>query len=113
MNLIKMYFPFNNKLSMEGMSVVSISLLVLANTIRVYEFVLFVRVIFSWIGMFNPNIYRSKIFFALSYITDPLLDFIRRHIPSMIGFLDLSVLWLFLLLELIYYVIVRLSYTFA
>jgi len=98
---------------MEGMSTFGTILLVFANLIRVYEFILFIRVIFSWIGIFNPNIYSSKVFQAISYITDPILDFISRHIPSRIGFLDLSVLWLFLILELIYYILVRIIYLLA
>ncbi len=98
---------------MESTSILSTALLLLANLIRVYEFILFVRVIFSWIGMFNYNVYSSKVFYAISYITDPILNFISRHIPSRIGFLDLSVLWLFLILELIYYVLVRIIYLLA
>ena len=91
----------------EGLSGIQIFFLIIANLIRVYELILFIRVIFSWVTMFNPSILSSKIFQAIYFITEPPLSFIRNYLPSRLGFLDLSVLWLFLLLELLYMGIIK------
>ncbi|MCX8029641.1 MAG: YggT family protein [Brevinematales bacterium] len=91
----------------EFTSPLHIVLFVLANVLRVYQLILFVRVIFSWIVMFNPNLLGSKVYQFLFIITEPPLDFLRRYLPSRIGFFDLSVLWLFLILELLYMVLIK------
>ncbi|MFN4245898.1 MAG: YggT family protein [Brevinematia bacterium] len=95
----------------EFTSFLKVPLYIIANFIRIYEFILFVRVIFSWIGMFNPNLYTSKIFLIVYQITEPPLSFIRNNLPSRIGFFDLSVLWLFIMLEVLYLVIMKLNST--
>lgn len=84
-----------------------IILLGIANIVRLYEIILFVRVIFSWIAIFNYKILSSTIYQILLKITEPPLSFIRRHLPSTLGFIDLSVLWLFLFLELLYMGIIK------
>lgn len=91
----------------EGLSIVQIFFLVLANLVRVYEFVLFVRVIFSWLVMANPSLLSSMAFKIIYVITEPPLSFIRNYLPSRLGFFDLSVLWLFLILELLYMGIIK------
>ncbi|MGC8767565.1 MAG: YggT family protein [Brevinematia bacterium] len=86
----------------EVFSIFQILFLILANIIRLYEFILFIRVIFSWLVMINPSLI-SSIFFKIVYvITEPPLSFIKDHLPSRLGFFDLSVLWLFIILELFY-----------
>ncbi len=81
--------------------------IVLISTIRIYEFLLFIRVVMSWMSVFGFNVYSSKIYGILYTITEPALNLIRRYIPSFIGFFDLSVLWLFLILEILTVIIAR------
>ncbi|MEN2998911.1 MAG: YggT family protein [Brevinematia bacterium] len=95
----------------ELVSAIQVSLMVLAGIIRVYQFILFIRVIFSFIILFNLSLLNSRVFstlYSVIYsITEPPLNFLRNHLPSRIGFIDLSVLWLFLILELLYMVIMK------
>lgn len=91
----------------ETFSIPQIILLVLAGVVRAYQFILFIRVVFSWIIMFNPQLMSSRVYQILYTITEPPLSFLRNYLPSRIGFFDLSVLWLFLILELLYLVIMK------
>jgi YggT family protein len=59
----------------------------LAAVVGVYSILLFIRIIISWFGSFVQN----KPVEILSLITDPYLDWWRRHLPIRIGVLDFSV----------------------
>ena len=69
--------------------------------IRIYELILIVRVVLSWIPMARENILVTFVY----SITEPLLAPIRaciQKIPGMQGFpLDFSVLVLFLIFDVL------------
>ena len=60
----------------------------LAAAAGVYSILLLIRIIISWFG----NFAYSKPVDLLSRVTDPYLDWWRRHFSIRIGFLDFSVL---------------------
>jgi YggT family protein len=68
--------------------------------LRFYEFLLFIRVLLSWV---NPNPYSPiathPAVQVLYRITDPILEPIRRIVPPVGGMLDLSPAIALLLLE--------------
>lgn len=69
----------------------------LAALIEIYSLVLLVRIILSWI----PNLDRSNpLVDALHQVTDPVLEPVRRMLPST-GMIDLSPLIVLLLLHLL------------
>ncbi|MGI6456769.1 MAG: YggT family protein [bacterium] len=71
--------------------------ILLSNLISIYEFILFIRIIFSWI---NPDP-RNPIVAFIAQITDPLLDAVRNAFPFLTaGGIDFSPIVLFFLLEL-------------
>ena len=65
----------------------------LADVIGLYQIVVFVAVIFSWLIGFNvinsSNEFVRTIWMALNAVTEPLLGPIRRMLPNM-GGLDIS-----------------------
>ena len=70
---------------------------VLSDTLRIYSFLLLIRVLLTWF----PNIdWSNGILSALSSITDPYLNIFRGVIPPIGGF-DISSLLAFLLLNII------------
>lgn len=65
--------------------------------VRVYSFVLLVRIIFSWL----PPRYRATEFYAFIHrITEPVMRPFRRIIPPA-GGIDFSPIVIFILLEVI------------
>ncbi len=79
------------------METIAIILDVLAKTIGIYLFLLFIRVMLTWF----PNIDMSNpILLNLSAITDPYLNFFRGIIPPL-GGLDLSPILGFILLNVL------------
>lgn len=91
----------DNSRMLEIIYPILIILVILAALVRIYQIILIARVISSFIVMFNPAILSSRIYAFLYNITEPPLNFLRNILPSRIGFFDLSVLWLFLILELL------------
>jgi YggT family protein len=74
-----------------------------------YVFILLFTAIMSWLVAFDVvnlrnNIVRS-VMHALDALTEPLLRPIRQYVPSL-GGLDISFLVLFLLIQLVRYVII-------
>lgn len=69
---------------------------------QLYEFLIFVRVLLSWV---NPNPYSPMATHPairlLYQITDPVLQPLRRLIPPIGGMLDLSPVIALILLELL------------
>jgi YggT family protein len=66
-----------------------------------YSFVLFVRIILSWVTMFwSPPAYLSAGIRVIYGLTEPVLGFVRRYIPP-VGGLDLSPLVVFIGIQLI------------
>ena len=76
--------------------------------IQAYEFLIFIRVLLSWI---NVNPYRPAIdhpIVDLLYrITDPVLQPLRRIIPPLGGTLDLSPIIALILLEILRQILFR------
>jgi len=68
--------------------------------IRIYYYVVFFRVIFTWIKIaVGSNIYLEKIYMVLYLLTEPVLKPLRGVIPPIrlrTGYLDLSPLALLL-----------------
>ena len=68
---------------------------ILDKALQLYTFVLFVAVLVSWVhpDPFNPIVR------ILRMATEPLLEWVRRHLPfTMVGMVDLSPMVLFLLI---------------
>ena len=71
-------------------------LVVLAQTLLIYSYILIVRVLLSWF----PNLdWSNPVLSAVSSITDPYLNMFRGLIPPL-GGLDLSAILAFLALSL-------------
>lgn len=77
------------------MSTSSLLIMTLVNAIRVYNILIFARVILSWIIQ-DPN---NPIYRFLYGITEPILGPLRRVIPTTM--LDLSPIVAYLLLSII------------
>jgi YggT family protein len=75
----------------------SIFLQIIIWVIRIYEFLILIRVILSWVG---PNLYHPAIR-ILYQITEPVLGPLRRLIPPIGGTIDLSPVVALFLLELL------------
>jgi len=68
----------------------------IANLLQVYSFVLLARIMLSWI----PSVDRSnQIVDALYQVTEPVLEPVRRTLPSL-GGLDLSPIVVFIVLRM-------------
>lgn len=72
-------------------------IVVLIKLLQLYELILFVRIIISWV---QPDPYNPIIRF-LHALTDPVLMPLRRIIPPLGGMLDLSPLIVFIIIELL------------
>ena len=68
---------------------------VLSNTLRIYSFLLLIRVLLTWFPSIDWN---NGILSALCSITDPYLNIFRGVIPPIGGF-DISSILAFLLLN--------------
>lgn len=71
--------------------------LILLTLIKVYELLLFVRIICSWI----PGVERQDWFKPLYAVTEPVLAPFRKIIPPIGGVLDLSPMVVFFIFELL------------
>lgn len=77
---------------------------------RLYEFILFVRIILSWT---NLNPYNSKIVRFLSDLTDPLLAQIERFMPrALLVPFNFSPIVAILLLSVVESIVLRLLILF-
>ena len=74
--------------------------IVLYYTVRIFEIVLVVNIILSWLAPSTPNMAVRNIYLLTSQIVDPLLDPIRRFLRPYMGGMpfDISpmVLWMLL-----------------
>ena len=74
--------------------------IVLYYTVRIFEIVLVVNIILSWLVPSTPNMAVRNIYLLTSQIVDPLLDPIRRFLRPYMGGMpfDISpmVLWMLL-----------------
>ena len=74
----------------------------LSTLLWVYSWVLFARIVLSWVSMlssWSPPPGLAPVVRMIYEVTDPPMDFLRRFIPP-VGGLDLSALVLFLLINL-------------
>ena len=77
--------------------------IVLHETIRLFEIVLFVNIILSWFVHSTPNMAVRNIYLWTSRIVDPLLDPIRRLLRRYMGGMpfDISPMVLYLFLNIL------------
>ena len=77
--------------------------IVLHETIRLFEIVLFVNIILSWFVHGTPNMAVRNIYLWTSRIVDPLLDPIRRLLRPYMGGMpfDISPMVLYLFLNIL------------
>jgi YggT family protein len=69
--------------------------------LTLYTLVLFIRIILSWVTMaWSPPPSLSPVIGVIYDLTEPVMGFFRRYIPS-VGGLDLSPLIIFFVLGLI------------
>ena len=59
---------------------------VLQEVLNLYFWIVFIAVILTWI---EPNPYNPIVRFLYS-VTEPVFDFVREHIPTVFGGIDLS-----------------------
>lgn len=75
---------------------------------RIYQFLIFIRVLLSWI---NTDPYRRRIDHPLVQIlyriTDPVLDPLRRLIPPVGGTVDISPVVALIILEIIRLILIQ------
>lgn len=79
----------------------------LAQVLRLYEIILFIRILMSWIQP-RANWYKQPYKFLYD-VTEPVMEPFRRLIPP-IGGLDLSPILLFLLIGFLSQTLTMLSY---
>jgi YggT family protein len=85
-----------------GMTAISLILFFLSITLRILNFAVFARVIFSWLPHFHRDHNR---FFAFLYdITEPVFTIVKI-IPHKIGMIDISPLYAFFLLQILMYLV--------
>jgi YggT family protein len=73
----------------------------IAQVLWVYSLIIFARIILSWITMFrSPPSFLSPIIRVVYDLTEPVMRLFRRYIPP-IGGLDLSPIFIFLIISLI------------
>lgn len=82
-----------------------IVILVLMYLISIYEFLIFVRVLLSWVPVSPSN----PLVRALYAVTEPVLAPARRLIPAIGGTLDISPMVVLLALEILRRVILSLG----
>ena len=73
----------------------------LAQILWIYSLILIARIILSWVMMFrSPPSALSGVVKVIYDLTEPILGFFRRYIPP-IGGLDLSPIFIFIILSII------------
>ncbi|CAN5616124.1 hypothetical protein BH24ACT26_BH24ACT26_05670 [soil metagenome] len=76
-------------------------MILVCTVLQVYTFILFARIILSWVSMaWTPPASLSPVIGVIYDLTEPIMGFFRRLIPSM-GGLDLSPLIIFLLISVL------------
>ncbi len=76
-------------------------LCLVAQLLSIYGFILFARIIISWVTMFRPIPASIGPVVRVIYdITEPVMGFFRRFIPP-VGGLDLSPIVIFIVLRFI------------
>ncbi|MGC9326723.1 MAG: YggT family protein [Candidatus Hinthialibacter sp.] len=82
----------------------------IARIIQIYEIVILIRIIISWIQLdpYNPLVQ------FISRITDPLLDAVRRSFPFLVGGgIDFSPILVFFLLDATQRIVVQIGMYFS
>ena len=78
--------------------------MVLGKVLWLYNIVVMVAVLISWV---SPDPFSPIVQFLRS-VTEPVFDWVRRHLPfTVVGMIDLSPLVVFLLIQLLQMVVVR------
>ena len=73
----------------------------IADALRIYVFILFIRIILSWVTMaWSPPASLSPLIRVVYDVTEPVLGFFRGFIPPVGGF-DLSPIVVFLLADVV------------
>lgn len=83
------------------MATLSLLLLVVQIILRILNFAIFARVIFSWLPQINQH---NQIFTFIHDITEPIFRVVR-FLPHRFGLLDLSPLYAFILVEILMYLV--------
>jgi YggT family protein len=74
---------------------------ILCVALYAYYLILFARIILSWVTMFwSPPPGLSPAIRVVYDLTEPLMGFFRRYIPSVGGF-DLSPIFIFIILAIV------------
>ena len=74
---------------------------ILCIALDVYTLILFARIILSWVTMFwSPPPALSPAIRVVYDLTEPVMGFFRRYIPA-VGGLDLSPIFIFIILSLV------------
>ena len=74
---------------------------ILLFAIDIFRIVLLARVLLEWVRAMNPNFRPKGIFLILAHISFTLTDWVIKPIRIGGGYLDLSVIALFVLLSLL------------
>ena len=78
--------------------------MVLGRVLWLYNIVVMVAVLISWV---SPDPFSPIVQFLRS-VTEPVFDWVRRHLPfTVVGMIDLSPLVVFFLIQLLQMVVVR------
>ena len=78
--------------------------MVLGKVLWLYNIVVMVAVLISWV---SPDPFSPIVQFLRS-VTEPVFDWVRRHLPfTVVGMIDLSPLVVFFLIQLLQMVVVR------
>jgi YggT family protein len=76
-------------------------LFLVCDALNVYWFILLIRIVLSWTTMFwSPPGSLTPVIRVIYDLTEPVMGFFRRFIPP-IGGLDLSPIFIFIILQLI------------
>ncbi|MDQ3953845.1 MAG: YggT family protein [Actinomycetota bacterium] len=74
---------------------------ILCIALEVYVLILFARIVLSWVTMFwSPPAALSPAIRVVYDLTEPIMGFFRRYIPA-VGGLDLSPIFIFIILSLV------------
>jgi YggT family protein len=76
-------------------------LFIICYALQAYQYILIARIILSWATMFwSPPDALAPVIRVIYDLTEPVMAFFRRFIPP-IGGLDLSPIFIFIILQLI------------
>jgi len=85
-----------------GMAAISLILFFLSIVLRILNFAVFARVIFSWLPQFHHE--HNRFFGFLYDITEPIFRAVKI-LPHRFGMIDLSPIYAFFLLQILMYLV--------